>query len=378
MNILMTADPIGGVWTYALELCAGFERHDIHVALATLGAPLSESQRLQTLALRNVTLYESTYRLEWMHEPWDDLARASDWLLDLESRLSPDLVHMNHLVHGDLSWNAPALIVGHSCVLSWWRAVRGTALPANWSRYRAEVTRSLQAARSVVAPTRALLVELERYYGPFNDSRVILNAREGKHFHAAAKEPIVFAAGRLWDPAKNIEAVGAVASRVQAPVYVAGSWNGPNGDTANLNGLQLLGQLDACELAEWYARAAIYALPARYEPFGLTVLEAALSGCALVLGDIPTLREVWGDAARYVHPDDHTALCNTLNRLLANPEELQHFSDRARSRARQLNPEIQAETYIRLYRELIPSRATARTGACMTAHPRAHRPVRPA
>ncbi len=32
-------------------------------------------------------------------------------------------------------------------------------------------------------------------------------------------------------------------------------------------------------------------LPARYEPFGLSVLEAALSGCALVLGDIPSLRE---------------------------------------------------------------------------------------
>ena len=42
------------------------------------------------------------------------------------------------------------------------------------------------------------------------------------------------------------------------------------------------------------ARASIYALPARYEPFGLSILEAALSGAALVLGDIPSLREVWG------------------------------------------------------------------------------------
>ena len=61
-------------------------------------------------------------------------------------------------------------------------------------------------------------------------------------------------------------------------------------------------------IADWYARASIYALPARYEPFGLSALEAALSGCALVLGDIPSLREVWGDAALFVAPDDTDAL----------------------------------------------------------------------
>jgi glycogen synthase len=59
--------------------------------------------------------------------------------------------------------------------------------------------------------------------------------------------------------------------------------------------------------ADWYARASIYALPARYEPFGLSALEAALSGCALILGDIPSLREVWLEAAPYVSPDDESA-----------------------------------------------------------------------
>ena len=57
-------------------------------------------------------------------------------------------------------------------------------------------------------------------------------------------------------------------------------------------------------LARKMAEASIYALPARYEPFGLSALEAALSGCALVLGDIPSLREIWGPAAIYVPADD--------------------------------------------------------------------------
>ena len=60
------------------------------------------------------------------------------------------------------------------------------------------------------------------------------------------------------------------------------------------------------------ARAAIYALPAHYEPFGLSILEAAMSGCALVLGDIPSLREIWGDAAVFVHPDNRDAVARCL------------------------------------------------------------------
>ena len=65
------------------------------------------------------------------------------------------------------------------------------------------------------------------------------------------------------------------------------------------------GRLTPPQMARVVSRApSIYALPARYEPFGLSVLEAALSGCALVLGDIPSLREIWDGAALFVDPDD--------------------------------------------------------------------------
>ena len=46
---------------------------------------------------------------------------------------------------------------------------------------------------------------------------------------------------------------------------------------------------------------------ARYEPFGLAVLEAAQAGCALVLSDIPTFRELWNGAAQFVPPGDDAA-----------------------------------------------------------------------
>src|SRR5579883_2803097 len=177
MKVLMTADPVGGVWTFALELCARLAREGVNVTLATLGAQLTSAQRSAAAALPGVVIEESTFRLEWMADPWADLERAGRWLLRLEREHRPDVIHLNHLVHGELPWRAPALVTGHSCVASWWQAVHGTALPPEWRTYELRVRRSLQAADCVAAPTRAMLSELDRYYGPLLHTAVVPNGR---------------------------------------------------------------------------------------------------------------------------------------------------------------------------------------------------------
>jgi|SRR6185437_6710650 len=351
MKVLLTADPIGGVWSYTLELCDALRPSQTHMVLATLGRALTATQRAQVAALHNVTLHESAFRLEWMPEPWDDLAQAGEWLLELERKHRPDVVHLNHLVHADLQWQAPVVSVGHSCVLSWCSAVRGGRAGSEWSTYERRVTASLQAARCVVAPTHTMLTALERHYGPFAQTAVIYNARSERLFapRHRHKEHLVLCAGRLWDEAKNVGALAAVAPSLKAPVLLAGETRAAGEE---IPGVQLLGQLDPDELASWYARAAIYALPARYEPFGLSALEAALSGCALVLGDIDSLREVWGAAALYVAPEDHDGLRETLNELLANDLLRAAMGGRALARARQLSPVRLARGYADLYRRI--------------------------
>ena len=63
--------------------------------------------------------------------------------------------------------------------------------------------------------------------------------------------------------------------------------------------MQCAGELSESEMRELLSRAAIYIATSKYEPFGLAPLEAALSRCAIVANDIPSLREIWGDAALY-------------------------------------------------------------------------------
>ena len=132
MKILMTTDTVGGVWTYAIELSAELARQGIQVGLATMGDPPRAQQRREAHAIPGLNLFESTYRLEWMDDPWDDVKQAGEWLLYLEEMMRPDVVHLNGYAHGALPFKAPTVVVAHSCVLSWYRAVKGTAAPASW------------------------------------------------------------------------------------------------------------------------------------------------------------------------------------------------------------------------------------------------------
>jgi glycogen synthase len=354
--ILMTADTVGGVWTYALELARALGRQAIQVALATMGGPLSAAQCAEVRSIPDLSVFESAFRLEWMEDPWADVARAGDWLLHLEDAIRPDVVHLNSYVHGALSWRRPTLVVGHSCVLSWWQAVKGEAAPDSWARYRREVARGLHAADLVLAPTQAMLAALERHYGRFSRVRVVPNGRDPALFPPAAKEPFIFAVGRLWDEAKNVGLLDKIAPSLTWPVYIGGEDRHPAGERARYPCLRRLGPLSPPTLTDWLARAAIYALPARYEPFGLSVLEAGLAGCALVLGDIPSLREIWDGVALFVPPHDADALATTLQALSQDRSRLAEHAVRARMRALQFTPQRMLTGYLAVYQELLHTR----------------------
>lgn len=365
-SVLMTADTVGGVWTYAVELSRALERCGLHVHLATLGAPLSAHQRRQLAGMTGLTLHESSFKLEWMPDPWDEVDQAGEWLLALADGLQPELVHLNQFAFGNLPFAAPTLLVAHSCVASWWQAVHATPAPAAWDTYRRRVAAGLAGASLVAAPTRAMLETLAANHGHAGPTLVLPNGRDADLLRPGTKAPVILAAGRLWDEAKNIAALEAVAADIPWPIRVAGSCIGPDGQVRAPRRVQALGELPATALAAEMAAASIYALPARYEPFGLSILEAALCGCALVLGDIPSLREIWGASATFVPPDDHAALQQALRRLIDQPAERRRLGQAARRRALDFTPEVMGQAVLAAYARIQPrlARAPAKELTC--------------
>jgi glycogen synthase len=368
MKILMTADAVGGVWTYAMDLSAALAEHAVSVVLATMGLRPSEAQRAAAMRLDNVRLVESEYRLEWMADPWRDVAAAGDWLLGLAESAAADVVHLNGYTHAALQWGRPVVCVAHSCVCSWWQAVHGSEPPSEWNLYRHNVARGLDSADRVIAPTHAFLEQLLASYELHRPAQVIRNARaipQQSHAQPDERLPIVLACGRPWDAAKNVSVLDAAVDGLPWHAYIAGSTYGPDGQSFAPTALRTLGALPPGDIATWLRRASIFVHPALYEPFGLAVLEAAVAGCTLVLADIPSLRELWEGAAEFFDPRDSEDLRAVLIGLIAQPERRRELATAARQRAANYRVDSMAREYLQVYEMLLanPTRSGERAVA---------------
>lgn len=369
----MTTDTVCGVWDYAVELCQALSEFRVEVVLASMGRYLSSAQRARINFLDNVSLYESRYRLEWMSDSWRDVKRAGDWLLKIADKTRPDVVHLNGYVHGDLPWQQPVMVVCHACACSRWSNVHNSMPPAQWDCYRDRVSRALRRVDRIVTPTKTMLYALEYFYGTWDYGKrsfaarkeVIPNGLSTEKYVMAKKKPVIFSVGCLWDPAINISALEVVAKEISWPINVAGDNELPEQgiECLDFKTVKYLGGLTQEAMIDQFAVSSIYASPAKYEPYGLSVMAAALSGCALVIGDTPSMRETWGNNAMYVEPGNPEDLRDALNRLIRIPKLRCWYAERARQRAQGYMIERTAAAYDIAYADMLHERYRERLKA---------------
>jgi glycosyltransferase involved in cell wall biosynthesis len=84
--------------------------------------------------------------------------------------------------------------------------------------------------------------------------------------------------------------------------------------------VRFLGWVSAAELEGLYAAARCVVLPTLAEGFGLPVLEAMARGVPVACSDIPVLREVAGDDARFFDPRSETAIAQAIGQLLGDSD----------------------------------------------------------
>ena len=118
--------------------------------------------------------------------------------------------------------------------------------------------------------------------------------------------------------------------------------------------MRVLGPVPEMHLSSLFAGADLFAFPSRHEGFGIPVLEAMAQRTAVVCGDIPALREVAGDAARFVAPDDVDGWAQALDRAAHRRARNATSSSRAgaRTRPRYSWDRCAAETAA-VYREVV-------------------------
>jgi len=83
--------------------------------------------------------------------------------------------------------------------------------------------------------------------------------------------------------------------------------------------VRLSGFVDDHALAARYAAADVFVAISEYEGFGLPALEAATRGVPLVVGQPPSLGEIFRDAALLVDPHDEARIAQAIDRVLTHP-----------------------------------------------------------
>jgi glycogen(starch) synthase len=356
MRVLMTTDTIGGVWTFTRELVRELLAGGDEVALVSFGREPSREQRAWCSRVHDefgdAFVYSgSPAPLEWMKDNERTYERGEQVLLDVANRFDPDVLHMNQYCFGRLELPIPRVITAHSDVLSWADACRPAGLDDNtWlDRYCELVQEGLDGVDCVVAPTAWMMEALQEHFAVSSPARVVYNGRTVPlAAHASHRFLRAVSVGRLWDEAKGLTTLLQVKSPM--PVMIAGEESFDRAAAPAQSRLQVLGMLDEQALFATFRGSSIYVAASRYEPFGLAALEAALCGCAVVARDIPSLREVWGEAAVYFGDAEE------LERLLAFFAEdraaLRQAQIAAMGHARRYTAETMADAYADIYRGL--------------------------
>lgn len=391
----MTCDAVGGVWQYAHDLAQALTNEGVEVVLAVLGPshphPAGERDRPATVsqgegtptALEKpavpspdfasgsatlspqeggkVELIHTNLPLDWLAANPTDVLATGRAIAALAAEQGCDLIHLNHPALAAAGpFALPVIAVAHGCVGTWFGA-QGQGVPADLAWHPELVRAGLLAADATIAPSASYAEAVQRHYHLPTAPTVVHNGRTPASPPVAAEADHVFTAGRLWDRVKNSDLLDAVAALIPVPLRAAGPTTAPHGETVTARHLHLLGNLDATALAAEYAQSPIFASAARFEPFGLAVLEAAQAGCPLVLSGIDTFRELWTGAALLVPDEDPAAYAAAIARIRTEPGLRAHLSEAARTRAARYTPAAMAAGTLACYRDLLaaPERRAA-------------------
>ena len=371
MHVLVTADTMSGSWTYARELVTGLVTRGVRVTLVTFGDIPLPDQTTWMERLHGLEYHPTAFRLEWMDEAPQELAESSAFLANLVHEVQPDLLQLHQFCHGDLPVDVPRVVMAHGDLISWAQAVQGcTPRPTQWlKRYRDNIVRGIAAADAVVAPSACMLHTVISTYGRPRRATIIYPGRNPIFFNPyISKDDSVLSVGRLVDAGKQVflltehvhpfpicivgaeQTVPVPRIPIRADVKVSTTHS-----TVSICGPQTESQLRAL-----YSRAAVYAATPRYEPLGMAALDAAFSRCAIVANDIPSFREVWGDAALYFRTNNASSLAAILCQLDSDRPLRHAYADRAFARARaRFTAKRMIDDYLDLYRSLIPANSLA-------------------
>src|SRR5215472_7668251 len=362
---------MSGSWTFARELVIGLVTRGVRVTLVSFGDIPLPDQTSWMDHLHGLDYHPTAFRLEWMQEAEEDLPESSAFLMSLVEELRPDILHLNQFCYGNLPVDIPRVVMAQGDLITWTQAVHDAptrpGYSLNW--YRRTVLNGLACADAVVAPSAWMLDRISTCYTTPRRGQVIYPGRNPIFFNPyVSKDDCVLAVGRLVDASKQVFLltqqphplpvciVGAEQTVPMPRVPIRADVKVDLEETC----VAVRGPQTDAQLRALFSKAAIYAATARYEPLGMSALEAAFSRCAIIANDIPSYREIWQDAALYFRRNDAASLAENIRLLNEDRATRRAYAEMAYARAREhFTTKRMIDHCLELYRGLIASKSLA-------------------
>ena len=339
LSLLLVSQGEGGVWRGGLELATALagENVDVHVAIP---APTTAGQR--------AAIARAGARIA----AWDGRAAS---LPRLAREAGADLVHLpSPALAAEIQLPVPVVATLHSCPAVRWASIGEGPPPPAVAEEAAKIRAGIDRLDLLVTPTAAFAAAAAKVHGLSAPPATVHHGRAWREAPSAAPHDFAFASSLAWDETRDLATLERAAARLAVPLYAAGAIRAA--DAQGLDHVHPLGLLDHEEIDRRLGARPVFVSAARYEPFGMTVLEAAMAGCPLVLSDIPTHRELWDGVASFAPPGDDAAFARAISELVGDDFARAARGRAARERARNYTSTATASRMAALYRRLAEAR----------------------
>src|SRR4051794_21205585 len=95
MRVVMTADAVGGIWQYALDLADGLSAQGVQTVLAVLGPRPGPEQQREAKAIAGLELVQTDLQLDWLAQNPSEVRHAARAVAALGHETWADLIHLN-------------------------------------------------------------------------------------------------------------------------------------------------------------------------------------------------------------------------------------------------------------------------------------------
>ena len=117
--------------------------------------------------------------------------------------------------------------------------------------------------------------------------------------------------------------------------------------------VKMLGYQNPKDLADLFKKATAYVFPSLSEGFGIPGLNAMVTGLPVICSNIPTLKEVYQDAALYFDPNDPKDIAIKINEVLTDKKTRTVLVEKGKEQVKKYSWQKMAKETLDVYKSAI-------------------------